>query len=269
MLDEKTITAYLDRISANRPERPDLESLRHLHERHVLSVPFESIDIYRGEEIHVDEQVVDKIVHRHRGGVGYELNTAFYLLLESLGFDITLHQGRVRIPERFSPPYNHLMAVVTIGRSRWAVDVGFERASRFPLQLDSETIQQDPHGVFSTRRAEAGAIDIRCDGDTRYRFYEETVALADFRQAVWWHRSCPDAPYLKTLVCSLPTDDGWVTIEEDTLTISTRGETKTEVFTDDASLLEAYRTWFGVSLTERPVSRRHSNGSALFSYQVE
>ncbi len=64
MLDDQTVSAYLERIGAERPDRLDAAALRHLHERHSLSVPFETIDYHLGKEIMLDERVVEKIVHQ-------------------------------------------------------------------------------------------------------------------------------------------------------------------------------------------------------------
>jgi N-hydroxyarylamine O-acetyltransferase len=59
-MDSRTVDAYLRRIGASRTS-----SLAELHERHLLSIPFENLSIHLGERIVLDEvQLVDKIVNR-------------------------------------------------------------------------------------------------------------------------------------------------------------------------------------------------------------
>ncbi|ONK15531.1 arylamine N-acetyltransferase [Streptomyces sp. MP131-18] len=253
ILDDATIAAYLERIGAEPPKRPDLDALRHLHERHVMSVPFESIDYHLGKEIYYkDERVVDKIVRQRRGGGCGEINTAFLYLLQSLGYDVTAHHARVWIGGELNAPYNHFMMTVVIDGATWIVDVGFGKGSRFPVLLDAAEPQPDPHGRFSTRRVSDKATDVLCDGKPQYQFYEGPLSMADFEQVVWWYRTSPDSMLLQNMFCSLPLENGWVILKDDKLTITTGKESRTEVLADDAEILAAYEKWFGVKLDARP-----------------
>ena len=100
MIDE-----YLSRIGYLGPRDATAATLRALHERHLLSVPFENLDIHLGREIVTDEQrIVDKVVAERRGGFCYELNGAFAALLRALGFDVTMLSARlprISVPIRF------------------------------------------------------------------------------------------------------------------------------------------------------------------------
>ena len=79
------IQSYLVRLGVRLGGTPSAEQLRMLHERHLLSVPFENLDIHRGAEIVLDEeQILDKIVSSRRGGFCYELNSAFAWLLRNI-----------------------------------------------------------------------------------------------------------------------------------------------------------------------------------------
>ncbi len=95
-----SLPAYLDRIAYTGPLVPNPEVLRNLHRAHLLSVPFENLDIALGREIVCDESAfVRKIVERRRGGFCYELNGAFAALLRAIGFQVTLLCGS-RAPRR-------------------------------------------------------------------------------------------------------------------------------------------------------------------------
>jgi N-hydroxyarylamine O-acetyltransferase len=84
--DHETVMTYLDRVGATAPTVSDAAGLRALHRAHQLTVPFENLSIHLAEPISLDERdLIDKIVHRRRGGFCYELNGTFALLLEALG----------------------------------------------------------------------------------------------------------------------------------------------------------------------------------------
>jgi N-hydroxyarylamine O-acetyltransferase len=85
------LDAYLDRIGYTGPRAPMAETLRALHRQHMLTVPFENLDIGLGRKIVLDpERFFDKIVGSGRGGFCYELNGAFASLLTALGFRVDL-----------------------------------------------------------------------------------------------------------------------------------------------------------------------------------
>ncbi len=115
-MDASTVSRYLDRIGARRPDVPNVSALRELHRRHIEAVPFENLSIHLGEPILlVEEALVDKIVRRGRGGFCYELNGLFAVLLTSLGFDVKLlaasvfGEGGV-----LTPAFDHLTLLVEL-----------------------------------------------------------------------------------------------------------------------------------------------------------
>ncbi|MEU5404138.1 arylamine N-acetyltransferase [Streptomyces sp. NPDC005963] len=263
-----TTAAYLERIAAERPERPDLAALRHLHERHVLSVPFESLDYHLGKEIYYkDERVVEKIVHRRRGGACGELNSAFFFLLEALGFNVHLRHGRVWIDGRLRDPYNHMLLTAEIEGRHWLVDVGFGKGSRYPISMDTPEAQSDPHGAFSVRKVDDRATDVLRNGKPQYRVYDDPTSLADFDQTIFWYRTSPDSMLLQNMFCSLPTEDGWVLLKDDVLTVTRGRETETERLADDSAVLGAYEKWFGITLDERPTPSAYLRDSVHMAFE--
>ncbi|RBQ09698.1 acetyltransferase [Micromonospora sp. LHW51205] len=268
MLTDEQVRGYLDRIDAARPERPDLAALRDLQERHTFTVPFENLDYHLGHEIYMDERVLDKVIRQRRGGGCFEINTSLFFLLRALGFAVTLHQGRVWLSGRFNGPHNHLMLTVDLPEtgSRWLVDVGFGKNSRFPFRLDAAEPYVDPHGRFATRRVEPGVVDVYRNDALQYRFHDEPADLADFRQNLWWYRTCPDSPFLRNMFCTLPTADGRVTLQGDVLTVIAGDRRSVETLTDDDALLEAYRRWFGIVLDKPPTPSPYADQSSRMAF---
>lgn len=104
------VPAYLARIGYTGPPSPDAETLRRLHRAHLLSVPFENLDIGLKRRIVCDaEASIRKIVEQGRGGFCYELNGAFAELLAQLGFRVTLLSARVvKRDGGYGPEFDHL-----------------------------------------------------------------------------------------------------------------------------------------------------------------
>ncbi|GAA1920616.1 arylamine N-acetyltransferase family protein [Streptantibioticus ferralitis] len=260
-MDAAMVDEYLGRIGATRPRRADLDALRELQERHVLSVPFENLDYHLDEDIFLDERVVQKIVRDRRGGGCYELNPSFGFLLTALGYQVGILGAQVRRPDGLGSPLGHLVLRVDL-EEPWLVDVGFRKNSRLPLRIASPDVQPDPHGDYRLTRTENGAIDVSADGAPLYRVDDRPVRLQDFRPTLWWFRTCPDSPFLQDLFCSLPTTDGRVTLKGDRLTRTSGGERSTEVLPDDDAIRAAYRKFFGFELDTLPTAPVVAPGSS-------
>jgi N-hydroxyarylamine O-acetyltransferase len=253
-MDEAFVKAYLARIGAERPERPDARALRELQLAHLRTVPFENLSIHLGEPIVLDEPALaDKLVARRRGGFCYELNGAFAALLTAIGYHVTLLAARVFNGERFGPPLAHLALRVDLAEP-WLVDVGFGRFSAQPLRLDAHGDQPDPEGVFRVSR-DGGDSDITLDGAPQYRLDPQPFELADFGPTCWWTQTSPQSHFTTSLTCSLLTRTGRVTLSGDRLITTVDGGREERALAGDVEILAAYREYFGISLDRVPVLR--------------
>ncbi|MEV5749920.1 arylamine N-acetyltransferase [Actinoallomurus sp. NPDC052308] len=193
-MDETWVQAYLSRIGAEPPARPDDEALRDLHLRHLLAVPFENLSIHLGEDIVLDDDaLVAKIVDRRRGGFCFELNGAFGALLSALGYDVTYLDARVFVDGDPSVPYGHLALRV----GPWLVDVGFGSHIHHPLRIDERGDQKDPAGVFRIAETPEGDLDVLRDGRPVYRLETRPRRLRDFVTGCWWHRTSPESHFTR------------------------------------------------------------------------
>jgi N-hydroxyarylamine O-acetyltransferase len=125
-LDDAATAAYLARIRAIRPARPDRAALDALILAHQLAVPFENLDIFdagRPVSLAVGD-IEDKVIRRGRGGYCFELNALFYDLLRALGYDAFQIAGGVIHGEGVPPPFHRATAVRLDGRLLYC-DVGF------------------------------------------------------------------------------------------------------------------------------------------------
>lgn len=248
--------AYLDRIGASPPERPDLPTLRRLMRAHLATVPFENLSIHLGEPIVLDEtQLVRKIVDRRRGGFCYELNGGFSWLLRQLGYQVTILGARVYDGGRLGPPYDHMTLVVDLDE-QWLVDVGFGRFLAEPVRFAAAEPQRDAAGVvtFEDVPGPGSHVDLAVllDGERQFLVDRRPRELEEFVATCWYHQSSPASHFTASLVCSLPTPAGRVTLSDRILTTTDRSGRHEEVLADDAAVLAAYRDRFGIELDRLP-----------------
>ena len=138
--------AYLERIGYRGRIRPSTDVLRRLHRKHLLSIPFENLDIHLGRPIILNKNsFYDKIIKHHRGGLCYELNGLFATLLDEFGFKVSMLSARVPMKSGgVSPEFDHMTLVVQL-KHPWLVDVGFGDSFAEPKRLDRSGPQVD-HG---------------------------------------------------------------------------------------------------------------------------
>jgi N-hydroxyarylamine O-acetyltransferase len=240
---------YLARIGAVRPDCADDDALRDLHRRHLLTVPFENLSVHLGEQIVLDDEaLVSKIVDRRRGGFCYELNGAFAALLTALGYDVARLAARVCGQDGLGIPYDHMALRV----GDWLVDVGFGSHTLYPLRLSERGDQVDPAGTFRIDVASNGDLVVSKDGEPQYRAWSRPQELRDFAAGCWWHRTSPESHFTRSLVCSLTTEDGRLTLAGSTLIRTVNGERHEQALDTDESVLEAYRVHFGIVLDRVP-----------------
>jgi N-hydroxyarylamine O-acetyltransferase len=262
VMDDATVGAYLQRIGAALPERPDSAALRDLQERHLMSVPFENIDFHLGIPIQPEDlgdTVVDKVVRRRRGGRCRELNGAtFPALLQALGFTVTLLGARVFDGDRLGIVLGHTALQVDTDEP-WLVDVGFGRGSRYPLRFDVREPQEDPQGRFQLVDAPYGDVDLYRDGVPLYRVEMRPRRLEDFRPVLWWYETSPDSPLRDQLFCSLVTPTGRVTLNGNVVHRFEAGQHTEEVLETEDEVREAYRVLFGIALDRLPALPRKAS----------
>ncbi|SDY96037.1 N-hydroxyarylamine O-acetyltransferase [Amycolatopsis xylanica] len=249
-MEKADVAAYLDRIGTRRPFEIDFDALRHLQERHLESIPFETFGFQFKEPIVLGDAVLDKVV-RGRGGAGAELNSLFASLLRELGFKVSLLGARVVGPDgRLGPLNGHLVLRVD-HHEPWLVDVGYWFAARKPLRLDLRHTQSDFEGEFQVVDAPDGDVDVLRDGNPLYRVEVRERSLTDFEAPLWWLRTAPDSPLDSALWASIATPEGRIKLKGRVLTRFENGKRTIEVLEDD-EFLDEVRKSFGIELDRLP-----------------
>lgn len=254
------VDSYLARFGADRATPLD-----ELQRRHLEHVPFENLSIHLGEPIGLSEDALfDKVVERHRGGLCYEMNGLFGMLLGALGARVDLVGARVWGGESFGPPLDHALLVVTWpgASERQLVDVGFGRFTDRPLRWDDRERQTDDAGTFQlTDVADSpGLVDVWSGDVPTCRIDPRPLALEDFAPMCWYQQTSPDSHFTAGPTCSRRDGHGRITIAGDLL-IRTRDGERTETRLDgDETILAAYVEHFGFRPARVPSAHGRPRG---------
>jgi N-hydroxyarylamine O-acetyltransferase len=248
------VKAYLRRIEYDGPRQPSAPCLRALHRQHLLTVPFENLDVPLRNPIHLDPaQLYDKIVVRRRGGFCYELNGLFCELLTAMGFEVQMLSARVRGGDGgFGPEFDHMLLKVEL-EEPWLADVGFGDSFIHPIAFRSGGADEVNGRRYSVvpagdewqllREDEKGQVP-------QYRFHDVPRRLSDYAGMCHFHQTSPESHFTQSWPCSRATPEGRITLANMRL-IVTRGSNREErLLTSEAEVRGCLREQFGIELPE-------------------
>lgn len=251
------IRSYLERIGYDRAVRLDVDTLFGLHRTHLLSVPFENLDIHLGKPIHLDERSLwDKIIVRKRGGFCYELNGLFAWLLKEIGFDVTYLNGRVyNGTGQRGRDFDHLTLLVEVPKdeTKWLADVGFGGAFFEPLRFEYNGEQVQGSRAYRLELVEDG-IDLLkrdLDGGWSHLYFFDLQAHTfptEYEASCKYHQTSPKSSFTRSRVISLATPDGRITLDSQNLTVTTNGKRVKRQLSGEAEFQELLNYYFGIKL---------------------
>jgi N-hydroxyarylamine O-acetyltransferase len=246
------IAAYLARIGYSGDTAPTLENLRAMHRAHFFNVPFENLDIQRGDRFTVDKEdlVYDKIVRRRRGGFCLELTGLFARALRQLGYKVDVIGARVLGMGFLSYPNSHMVSIVHLDEP-WIADVGFGGRIIEPLRLNERGEQ-----LFDGRRYvvanDGDHYFVTCNEGVHempmtYVFTLQPREFSEFDEVCAWLQTSPDSRFTQGDVVSLAKGDGRTTLAGSTLITTSAGErNERELSADERD--RVLREEFGIEL---------------------
>ena len=260
MLTKQQISDYLRRIGVSAPIENTMVQLDKLQLAHLQSVPFENLDIGLGNEILLNKfDIFNKVIYQKRGGFCYELNYCFYLLLVSLGFNVSLISGRVFNGSQYGEEFDHLLLLVELDDKRVIADVGFGDSSLKTVMLNG-TVSHDCYARYRITQDNADYYlqksDLTEGWQPQYKFTLTARRLNDFSDMARYHQSAPESPFTQRSTCTIATPEGRLTISNHKL-IKTQNNVKSEQVIKTANqYCTKLDTLFGITLTD---------GHALFN----
>ncbi len=249
------LRAYLDRIAYSGPETPSLDVLRDLHRQHMLTIPFENLDIPLKREIVLDlEAIYEKVVVRGRGGFCYEQNGLFAWALRQIGFDLDMLSARVaRADGGYGQEFDHMLLLVRVYSGRWLADVGFGDSFVEPIRLDTPEPQFDrgleyqiaeDQGAFLLLRREEGRLE------RKYLFTLQPHTLADYAAMCVYHQTSPHSTFTYRRVCSRATPTGRITLTGTNFILTDSGSRYETQIADEKEFVRVLKESFGIDLPD-------------------
>jgi N-hydroxyarylamine O-acetyltransferase len=255
---------YLDRIRYySAVTAPSLAVLDSLQASHLMSVPFENLDIHYGRKILLDiERIAEKIMNDNRGGFCYELNGLFYELLRSLGFKVKIisARGYNRESQSYGPEYDHLAVVATLDNRDYLADVGFGEFAFSPLLIELDTIQEDKRGNFRVEKHDDEYLKVSKQTGNKwwpeYVFSLKERSFTEFEQMCLYHQTSPLSHFTRNRLCSIPIPNGRITLTGDKLKITNGSDQTEQTLSTEEEFTAALLKQFNIKLNMQPVPIR-------------
>lgn len=250
---------YLDRINYLGSLEPNLVVLKKLQKNHLLTVPFENLDIHYQTPIELNiDRIYEKIVQNNRGGFCYELNGLFYELLLSLGFNAKRVSARVfKKDNEYSPEFDHFAIIVKIGTTEYLTDVGFGEFIFEPLELQFGKIQKDQRASYLIDKHTNGYLQVTRieNGQAVPEFIFKNVGreLKEYTEMCEYHQSNPNSHFMKKRLISIPTENGRITISGNTLKIKENNNMSEKELKNETEFKQVLWEYFKIAL-EKPAA---------------
>ncbi len=239
------VQSYLNRIGIDKIKTPSLEFLTELQNRHLLSVPFENLDIPEKRIVLDLDRIYEKIIPTKRGGFCYELNGLFHWLLTSLGFKVDILSARVFNSQKneFGPEFDHMTLLVQFPRidKYYLADVGFGDSFRTPIEIYSGEVE-DISGHFRIKRGNNVSV-LQVENENgwipQYSFSLLPRKFSDFKEMCDFQQDDPASHFRNSKICTIATVPGRITLSDNSLTI-TEGKSKNKTTVESREEFNAY-----------------------------
>lgn len=256
------IPQYLERIQYREPLKLDANTLRGLELAHMMTVPFENLDIALKRPIKIDEESLwNKLVVQKRGGFCYELNGLFAWLLKQVGFEVTYLNARVFNSEGIlGIDFDHLALLVQIPGQpgRWLADVGFGDSFMEPLDLDDRTEQMQGLRSYRLEQISDGYIvwQRNYDGSWERHYFFDLQPHKfpeEYESACHYHQTSAESSFTRSSIISRATSDGRVSLEDGRLLLTVNGQRTNRPLESDDEYHALLKGFFGIILPKENI----------------
>ena len=248
------ISRYLERIKFDGVVYNDLSTLESLQYKHVFSIPFETLDIYNQVPILLQiEALYQKVILGNRGGYCYELNVLFHHLLSVCGFKVSMIGGRLLHGHGYGRPFEHMALVVELEGEKWLVDVGYGDFSLKPLAIRPGVIQSDGRTTYQIIEKVVDGEEYLAVAKWKARkksFRDEYIftltprVLQEFAAMNHFHQTSPESHFARSLICSLPTPEGRISIINNKFMRSENGDRQVSAILNEQHREEILKQYF-------------------------
>lgn len=230
-LSLQDLSTYFSRIGFAGDVRRDFATLDAVVRAHVTAIPFENLDVQRGQTPTTDPQAAfAKLVERRRGGWCYEHNGVLGAALAAIGFEVVRLSGGVMRQVRGQAAMGSHLCLSVDGK--WLVDAGFGSWIGAPLPLETGEWVHAPLPI-SLQRTDDGMWRVSValgSGAMSYDFH--AVAADEDELSRQCHRQAndPDSVFVQNLAVQRRNGERFVMLRGKVLLeVSKEGETQREL----------------------------------------
>jgi N-hydroxyarylamine O-acetyltransferase len=244
------IKIYLERINYTGSLEPTLETLCAVHRQHLLTIPYENLDIHLGRRLELNEKkIFEKIVLEKRGGWCYEMNGLLAWALRELGFEVQYLSGAVnREKNGANAEGNHLVLLVNLEQP-YLADVGFGDGILEPLPLQEGIYKQGFLEFRLSQENERWVFHNHPDGGAkRFDFTLTPHQLSDFANQCHTQQTSLNSGFVQGTVCQIFSDEGIVTLRGAVLKTVTRAGIERRVMDSEKGYTQVLHETFGLEL---------------------
>lgn len=258
------LDAYFQRIGYDGPREPSPAVLSDIVHAHVLTIPFENLDVLLGKPIQLDAaSLQQKLIHDRRGGYCLEQNGLLLLVLKAMGFEVAPLSARVKLgyPRGELTPRTHLVVRIEMEGSSWLADVGVGGLSPTAvLKLELDRQQATPHeprrivrdgDLYFHQALLAG------EWEDVYQMTMEEMPLVDREVANWYTSTNPKSRFKNILMVAKAAPSGVrLTMLNDEFSVrdASGKATKTPIGSQK-EMLDLLAEHFGIQLNESDQDR--------------
>jgi N-hydroxyarylamine O-acetyltransferase len=249
--------AYLKRIDYSKPVKPDVGTLHELQLAHLLTVPFENLNIGWKRPIRLDfDSLWTKLILQRRGGFCYELNGLFAELLKTIGYEVLYLNARVfNSSGKPGMDFDHLALLVRTpgGSERWLVDVGFGDSFLQPLNFEDRGEQLQGLHAYRIEEVEDEYVTWQRDYDgtweRQYLFDLRPHKFPDeYEAGCLYHQTSPLSSFTRRSIISKATADGRISLETARLIVTRNGLRSEQPVHNQVEFQELLQQYFDITI---------------------
>jgi N-hydroxyarylamine O-acetyltransferase len=226
------LSSYLTRIgfassAAFETPAPSLDLLIQLQRAHRSRIPFENLDLHFGRSIDLAPNAIyQKLVVNKRGGYCFEQNSLLLNALTALGFAARPALGRVWLGSPAdTPPRTHALNIVKIDGAEWLADAGFGHGDVPVMRLTEQPKTTADGTEYQLQRDSAHGWMLLRNGLPQYSFTPDPIWPADLIQANHYTSTFPSSRFIKNIIVSINSADGFASLFNDKVTIAGQSQT--------------------------------------------
>jgi N-hydroxyarylamine O-acetyltransferase len=226
---------YLKRIKLAKTPAPTIAFISEMMQQHLFNIPFENLDVQAGKVVSlVPEEIVDKLVHRNRGGYCYEVNGLLTMALQTMGISCYITAAHsMTYPTR--RPRTHLVVIAKIEGQTYLLDTGFgSHGIRLPMDLSqiNQEIVQDGQMYKLEKKGSDFNLYSLVQGTwlPQYSFKKQTYEYIEFAPANFMNSKHPDSIFVKAPLIILFNPEGKKILSGNTIKYYANGQMTEKVF---------------------------------------